>query len=117
MTWEILVFAQATSVTGGGFGCVGECTYTNAPHHLQTAHSTAVHSTSHSSLQLHQRSSYPRPHSNRTGEGTVTFRFANLLRRLDIELLLCVCWLRKVVRPATAPLTPSARLNGICNRQ
>ena len=31
------------------------------------------------------------------GEGTVTFRFVNLLRRSDIELLLCVCWLDKVV--------------------
>ena len=30
-------------------------------------------------------------------EGTVTFHFANLLRRSDIELLLCVCWLDKVV--------------------
>ena len=29
------------------------------------------------------------------GEGSVTFRFANLLRGL--ELLLCVCWLDKVV--------------------
>ena len=28
--------------------------------------------------------------------GGVTFRFSNLLRRLDIELLLCVCWLDKV---------------------
>ena len=31
------------------------------------------------------------------GQGTVTLRFANLLRRSDIELLLCVCWLEKVV--------------------
>ena len=31
------------------------------------------------------------------GGGTVTFRFANLLRRLDVELLLCVCWLDQVV--------------------
>ena len=31
------------------------------------------------------------------GEGAVTFRFANLLRRSDIELLLCVCLLDKVV--------------------
>ena len=30
-------------------------------------------------------------------EGTITFRFANLLRRSDIELLLCGCWLDKVV--------------------
>ena len=31
------------------------------------------------------------------GEGTVIFHFANLLRRLGIELLLYVCWLDKVV--------------------
>ena len=39
----------------------------------------------------------PPLHSNRRGEGTVTFRFANLLRRLGVALLLCVCWLDKVV--------------------
>ena len=47
----------------------------------------------------------PPLHSNRPcivsgeggDEGTVTFRLANLLRRSDIELLLCVCWLDKVV--------------------
>ena len=50
------------------------------------------------------------------GDGTVTFRFANLLRRSDTELLLCICWLDKVVllvvlctsdfwhpRPSTVP--------------
>ena len=31
------------------------------------------------------------------GEGAVSFRFAHLLRRSDIEVLLCVCWLDKVV--------------------
>ena len=31
------------------------------------------------------------------GGGTVTFRFSNFLRRLDIEVLLCVCWLDKVL--------------------
>ena len=31
------------------------------------------------------------------GEGTVTFHFPNFLRRLDIEVLLCVCWLDKVL--------------------
>ena len=37
-------------------------------------------------------------HSKRGGgEGTVTFCLANLLRRSYTELLLCVCWLDKVV--------------------
>ena len=36
-------------------------------------------------------------HSIRGDEGTVTFPFSNLCRRLDIELLRCVCWLAKVV--------------------
>ena len=43
-------------------------------------------------------------HSNRSciasgggGKGTVAFGCANLLRVLDIVLLLCVCWLDKVV--------------------
>ena len=31
------------------------------------------------------------------GEETITFCFPNLLTRLDTELLLCVCWLDKVV--------------------
>ena len=31
------------------------------------------------------------------GEGTGTFCFSNLLRRSDIELLLCVCWLDEVM--------------------
>ena len=39
----------------------------------------------------------PPLNSNRGGVGTFTFRFSNSLRRLDVELLLCVCWLDKVV--------------------
>ena len=31
------------------------------------------------------------------GKGTVTLGFPNLIRRSDIELLLCVCWLDKVI--------------------
>ena len=31
------------------------------------------------------------------GEGTITRRFPNFLRRLDMELLLCICWPDKVV--------------------
>jgi len=31
------------------------------------------------------------------GKGTVTFHFPNFLRRLDIEGLLCVCWLDQVL--------------------
>ena len=43
----------------------------------------------------------PPLHSNHPciviAEGGVTFRFANLRRRLYIELLRCICWLAKVV--------------------
>ena len=31
------------------------------------------------------------------GEGTVTFHFPNFLRALDVEVLLRVCWLDKVL--------------------
>ena len=42
---------------------------------------------------------YPPPflHSNRPCIVSITFSFANLLGRPDIELVLCVCWLDKVV--------------------
>ena len=39
----------------------------------------------------------PPPPSKRWGKGTVTFHFPNFLRRLDIEVLLCACWLDKVL--------------------
>ena len=49
----------------------------------------------------YMRALYPMLHgplsSKWGGEGTVRFHFPNFLRRLDIEVLLCVLWLDEVL--------------------
>ena len=48
----------------------------------------------------------------RGGEGTVIFSFPNLLRRFDIELLLRVCWLDKVVLLVHCCVLPISCIQG-----
>ena len=41
------------------------------------------------------------------GGGTITFHFPNFLRRLEFEVLLCVCWLDEVL--LLPPAQPAAK--------